>query len=183
VGDVRGTTVLDEGEHFIVELFDDRNADYAVQLLHNQTIDGRRWTVSLFDVDTHGYTNLTALSDSPTKPAFRPTPASSLAPLSRPEDVFGPVALQHAKKHAPQFGSLCPDPVPSSNMINLTAIELGLEKRTTLMIRNLPIMSRDEFRTWLERFAKGHFDFFYARIDWGSGSSMSYACVFSRLSP
>lgn len=90
----------------------------------------------------------------------------------------------HPHPHAPS--PAMPDPnhnplhaPPDKNMLNIAAIESGLDTRTTVMIKNIPNkMSDVDLLRFLSRegVARRRVDFFYLRMDFGNGEL--FVCFF-----
>ncbi len=85
---------------------------------------------------------------------------------------------------SPEYGTKgCaenPDPngrvIPRGNEVDLFKLAMGLETRTTLMVRNVPNrFTQGMFVDFLSQTHKGRFDFVYLRMDYKNRCNVGYA--------
>lgn len=62
----------------------------------------------------------------------------------------------------------------AKNALDITAIENGLDTRTTVMIKNIPNkMTDQDLKHFIDRVCPRRIDFMYLRMDFQNGTSMS----------
>ncbi|KAH9915679.1 RNA recognition motif 2-domain-containing protein [Fomitopsis serialis] len=68
--------------------------------------------------------------------------------------------------------------ISEKNQLNIEAIELGKDMRTTVMIKNIPNkMSDRDLLTFIARVCSRRIDFLYLRMDFQNGCNVGYAFV------
>jgi len=68
--------------------------------------------------------------------------------------------------------------IPNKNIIDLDLIVKGEDKRTTIMIRNIPNkVQQGTLKEWLDKTSEKDFDFLYLRIDFRNYANVGYAFV------
>lgn len=86
--------------------------------------------------------------------------AASSAPLQPGAVVTRPPSLTHSSSRAP----------PEGNQLDITKIELGVDTRTTVMVKNIPNKMTDkELITYINKVCPRRIDFLYLRMDFQNG--------------
>lgn len=119
--------------------------------------------------------------------SFPPSPPSSPPSQmysSPPHHHHHHAAQQQQQPHhvSPHHGGIDskhhPNRIPDSFQIDLDAIKSGVDKRTTLMIRNIPNKyTQDMFLDFVNETHNGKYDFIYLPIDFKNKCNVGYSFV------
>ncbi|KAK9584079.1 hypothetical protein V6Z96_004593 [Aspergillus fumigatus] len=197
----------DNVSEFHLEFYNTRDADNAMVTLNGTTVDDCILDITLFKPDVtedRPFNVLPSLSpvkdggsrngtsyhrsspSAPTRP-FR-TPYMELSPTGRSIVPSGEhVGLMdwmsragEKNLHSPRREiSRYPDArVISQNAVDIERIRLGLDVRTTIMLRNIPNkIDQTMLKAIVDETSHGKYDFMYLRIDFANNCNVGYAFI------
>ncbi|KAF7505790.1 hypothetical protein GJ744_000461 [Endocarpon pusillum] len=87
-------------------------------------------------------------------------------------------AIHYMDYNRPAQGGFGHAPAPNHNQVDIIRIRLGLDVRTTIMLRNIPNrIDQAMLKAILDETSFGKYDFMYLRIDFANNCNVGYAFV------
>ncbi|GFG18843.1 meiosis protein MEI2 [Aspergillus udagawae] len=197
----------DNVSEFHLEFYNTRDADNAMVTLNGTTVDDCIIEIAPFKPDVSEDRPLNVLpSPCPVKDGgsrygtsyHRSSPPAPTRPFGMPYMELSPTGRstvpsgEHAglmdwmsragekTLHSPRREiSRYPDArVISQNAVDIERIRLGLDVRTTIMLRNIPNkIDQTMLKTIVDETSHGKYDFMYLRIDFANNCNVGYAFI------
>ncbi|TPX24788.1 hypothetical protein DIZ76_010231 [Coccidioides immitis] len=200
-GDIKAfCTIPTEQRHvvdFMVEFFDTRAAENVASTLNGSSVDECILEINLYrpDVVENHYIDFEHkdASDAVTKQSvgrrdsfgqpyvkLSPTGRSTI-PVGDPASEFG--WLRKAEnnlsyRHRHEVGRRQDSRPNNQNYVDIEKIRLGLDVRTTIMLRNIPNkIDQVMLKNIVDETSFGKYDFMYLRIDFANNCNVGYAFI------
>lgn len=127
---------------------------------------------------------VTVSSGPPHPNASQNTRGPIASPTPAPRAFRAPLPTMVGKFNAtptggdPDWGIYRDDKIPARNVLDLKRIEMGLDVRTTMMIKNVPTRMTDvALMTFIDAAVGRSYDFLYLRMDFASEYNVGYGFV------
>ncbi|RJE21256.1 Meiosis protein MEI2 [Aspergillus sclerotialis] len=191
-------TPQDNSCEFLVEFYNSQAADNAVVALKGASVDGCTLQVLPYKpAESRAYAQSAAISpvneershyEPPSHPRVLRTPQTELSPTGRSRVPSGEYAglmdwmarsgerirpsPQREASRYPEFR------LANQNAVDVERIRLGLDVRTTIMLRNIPNkIDQSILKAIVDQTSHGKYDFMYLRIDFANNCNVGYAFI------
>ncbi|WEW61862.1 hypothetical protein PRK78_007359 [Emydomyces testavorans] len=201
-GDIKAfSTIPTEQNHvidFMVEFFDIRAAENVASTLNGSSVDGCILEIKLykpdlaenhrFDIERKDICELTATQPHGRHGSIIGRPYVELSPTGRSTIPIGDPAgdytwlrkaddgFSYRSRH--ELGRRHETRSNNQNYVDIEKIRLGLDVRTTIMLRNIPNkIDQAMLKDIVDETSFGKYDFMYLRIDFANNCNVGYAFI------
>ncbi|KAL2809025.1 RNA recognition motif 2-domain-containing protein [Aspergillus granulosus] len=193
-GDIKAFTPLPSSQEniaeFHIEYFNTRDAENVMTTLNGTSVDNCIFEVSFFTPDVECKTYPSPQSPRPAKGGascfgapymeLSPTGRSTIPPgehsglmdwmTKRGENI-----IPSSRREVPRYPGLR---LGNQNAVDTERIRLGLDVRTTIMLRNIPNkIDQTMLKAIVDETSHGKYDFMYLRIDFANNCNVGYAFI------